>query len=223
MNKQLTKAEWIDAYKQVPTGNIADAMDILGLPRGIVQGLAPLSMSQPRMVGFAYTIKQMPRHQESEARVLTKHADVIDQLASSGDIIVFDVGGRLDICTGGAILALRAQVRGINGFIIDGCFRDVQEIVELGFPVHLRGVSPLKSSPDLETVGTNIPVMIGGIQVKPGDFIVADDTGIVVIPFASAGQVLDLSLQINRKEEKLIESLRAGMSINDALKQMDPS
>src|SRR5690554_224933 len=151
-------------------------MDKLSIPRGVVHGLHCLAATQPRTVGWAYTIKQMQRHQDDKGYTLTKHADVVDQLASEDDVIVFDVGGRMDVCTGGALMALRAQIRGIRGFVVDGCFRDVQEIIQLGYPVHCRGTSPIKSSPDLETVAVHIPVQLNGVQVKPGDLIVADDT-----------------------------------------------
>jgi regulator of RNase E activity RraA len=173
------------------------------------------------MVGMAFTVKQLQRHQESEGYSLTRHAEVIDQLSSSGDVLVIDVGGRLDICTGGAILALRAQLRGLSGFLIDGCFRDVQELINNEFPVHCRGISPVKSSPDLETVGINIPVLIGGVQIKPGDLIVADETGIIVIASKSAEKVLKVAWEIKTKEEKVTKYLRAGMSHKEAIAQSE--
>jgi regulator of RNase E activity RraA len=215
------RTELINAFKEIPTGNLSDAMDGLGLARGVVHGLKPLSLQQPRTVGFAFTLKQMPRHQEAVGKTLTKHAQVIDSLASPGDVLVIDVGGRLDVCSGGALLSLRSKMRGLCGWIVNGCVRDVQEIVELGFPVHCCGTSPIKSSPDMETVGLELPLEIGGVQIKTGDLIVADDTGIVVIPLGKAAAVLEAARHIKQVEEKLAALLRAGLSYPEARKQSE--
>jgi regulator of RNase E activity RraA len=79
-------------------------MDLLGFMSGVVHGLKPLSMTQPPTAGFAFTVKQMPRHQEAAGERLTKHAQVIDELSSPGDVLVIDVGGVL-------ISALAARYR----------------------------------------------------------------------------------------------------------------
>jgi regulator of RNase E activity RraA len=194
-------------------------MDALGIARGVIHGLKPLALTQPRTAGFAFTVKQMPRHQEAVGDKLAKHSQVIDELASAGDVLVIDVGGRLDICSGGALLALRAQLRGLAGWVVNGCVRDVQEIVALGFPVHCCGTSPIKSSPALETVGINVPVEFAGIQVKTGDLMVADDTGVVVVPAGRAAEVLGQAMHIQKIEEKVAELLRAGLNFREARKQ----
>lgn len=211
--------ELVEAFKKISTSNISDAMDKLGVRRGVIHGLKPLSMQQPRTAGVAVTIKQMQRHQEAEGAKLAKHAEVIDELSSPGDVLVFDVGGRFDICTGGALLALRAKMRGVSGYIVNGCIRDAREIIEFDFPVHCCGTSPVKSAPELETVGINIPVQIGEVQIKPGDIIVADDSGIVVVPILKANGVLKEATEIVKKEEKYAELVRAGKSIKEARQQ----
>ena len=217
--KAVSRTEIINAFKEMPVGNISDAMDGLGIARGVIHGLKPLSMMQPRTAGFAFTLKQMPRHQEAVGDKLAKHLQVIDELSSPGDVLVIDVGGRLDICTGGALLVLRAKLRGLCGWVVNGCVRDVRDIVELGFPVHCCGTSPIKSSPALETVGIQIPVEIGGVQIKSGDLIVADDTGVVVVPISKASEVLEKARHIKKNEEKVAELLRSGLNFRDARKQ----
>jgi regulator of RNase E activity RraA len=219
--KTASRTEIIEAFRAVPTGNISDAMDALGMARGVIHGLKPLSLTQPRTAGFAFTVKQMPRHHEAVGEKLAKHAQVIDELSSAGDVLVIDVGGRLDICSGGALLALRAKLRGLAGWIVNGCVRDVQEIIELGFPVHCCGTSPIKSSPALETVGLNVAVEIAGVQIKSGDLIVADDTGMVVVPASKASAVLEKALQIQKTEVKVAEFLRAGLNFRDARKRSE--
>jgi len=196
-------------------------MDLLGIRRGVIHGLKPLSMMQPRTVGFAFTVKQMARHHEAVGEALAKHAQVIDELSSPGDVLVVDVGGRSDICSGGALLSMRSQIRGLSGWVVNGCIRDAREIVDLGFSVHCTGTSPIKSSPALETVGINLPVEISGIQVKSGDLIVADDTGVVVVPAQRALEVLNKALQIQVTEQKIAELMRAGLSFCDARQQSE--
>ena len=218
MSTILNRMELIEAFKVIPTGNVSDAMDKLEIPRGVIHGLSPLSMQQPRTVGVAVTIKQMQRHQEAKGNKLAKQGTVIDEIASPGDVLVFDVGGRLDICTGGALLALRAKMRGVSGYIVNGCIRDAKEIIEMDFPVHCCGISPVKSAQALETVGVNIPVQIGEVQVKSGDFIVADDSGIVIIPITKAHEVLNEARKIAKREEKFAEIVRSGKSIREARK-----
>lgn len=213
----MTKKELIENYSKIPTGNICDAMDQLKLPMGVISGLNPISYNQKRAVGFAVTIKQMERHQAAEGKNLATHSKVIDEELSYGDMLVIDVNGRRDVCSGGEILAKLAKMKGVSGFIVNGCLRDKQGIVDLDFPVHLIGTSPVKSAPHLQTVGVNIPVEINGVQIIPGDLIVADDTGIVVVPQNFIEDVLKKALEIQEKETKFIELISSGMSFADTI------
>jgi len=214
----MDKEQLLERYIKVPTANIVDAMDRLGVARGVVQGLARLSATQQRAAGFALTVKQMQRHQTEQGRTLATHMQVVDELAQPGDLLVIDVGGRRDVCTGGALIALRAKMRGVTGYLINGCLRDVQEIAALGFPVYFLGASPVKSSPDLQTVAVNSTVEIGGVQIRPGDLIVHDDTGVVVIPPEQAAAVLAEAEAIMDKESKAEQLIKQGYSVAEAFK-----
>lgn len=214
----MEKKELIEKFQALPTGNIMDAMAKLGIRRGVVLGLDAYSPTQRKLVGFAKTIKQMQRHQTSGDSGLATHSKVIDNDLSFGDVLVIDVDGRKDVCTGGAILALRAKLRGAAGYLINGCLRDRQEIIDLDFPVFACGAVPVKSSPDLETVGIDIPVEIGGVQIRPGDLIVGDDTGVVVVPKEAAPDVIKCAEEIKAKEEKVTELVQQGSSFAEACK-----
>lgn len=206
----------IEAFLKVPTGNVCDAMIQLSVPLGVIQGLHELDPNQKRAVGFAVTVKQMERHQAAEGKNLATHSRVIDMQLEYGDLLVLDVGGRTDVCSGGALLARRAKMQGASGFIVNGCLRDIREIRKLDFPVHLLGGSPIKSSVHLQTVGIDIPVEIGGVQVNPGDVIITDDTGIVVLPAQYAEAVLAKALEINSKEVTLEALISEGKSFTEA-------
>ncbi len=212
----MNHEQLLEAYRQIPTSNVCDAMQILGIPSGVVVGLRPLSLDQRRAAGFARTIKQMHRKQSAEGKSLARHSKVIDEGLNPGDMLVIDVGGRTDVCTGGGMLALRAKIRGAVGYVINGCLRDLKEIIDLDFPVHLIGGSPVKSSPALETVGVDIPVEIGGVQINPGDLVLTDDTGIVVIPVAVAEAVLKKAQEIQEAEDRLAAMVRSGKSFAEA-------
>ena len=94
------------------------------------------------------------------------------------------------------------------GLVIDGSIRDVEAIRKMGFPVFCRGFSPVKSQWDLETLSLSQPVIIGGIQVRPGDILFGDETGILVIPPDRGQEVLSKARQILAEEEKVISELR---------------
>lgn len=205
--------------RSLPSGNIADAMDQLNLRRGVILGLCPISDNQKKIVGIARTIKQMQKHQTTETVNAATHSTVIDSL-SNDEVLVIDAGGRIDVCTGGAILALRAKQRGAAGYIVNGALRDKHEIIALDFPVYLKATTPIKSAPDLETVGIDIPVEISRVQVRPGDIIIADDTGIIVLPQIFAENVIEKAEQIQTWEKRLTEEIEHGLSFSSAIQNI---
>lgn len=207
---------WIEEYKKYPTGNVSDAMDNLGIRRGVVLGVQPLDRKQPKAAGFALTIQQMRRKMAYNGKNLARQGGIIDSETQEGDILVIEMGGILDVCTGGALLAMRAQMRGVNGELTNGCLRDADEIVELGFPVYCAGTIPVKSARDVETIGVNVPVMIGGVQICPGDLILMDSTGVVCVPHDYLEDVLTETRKIHAREEKMEALIRAGHSIKEA-------
>ncbi|RHV99080.1 hypothetical protein DXA91_07420 [Clostridium sp. OF09-10] len=103
---------WIENYKKFPTSNISDAMDNLGLRSGIVLGLRPLDVYQPRTAGFAKTLRQMRRKTAFDGKSLTKQASIIDSQTEYGDLLVIEATGLTDVATGGAMLATRARCAG---------------------------------------------------------------------------------------------------------------
>jgi 4-hydroxy-4-methyl-2-oxoglutarate aldolase len=130
------------------------------------------------------------------------------------------VDGRLDVCTLGGLLALRGKERGLAGFLVNGCVRDAADIRATGFGVHCLGTSPRKSSVELETASIGEPVTIGGCLIGPGDFIVADDTGAVVIPAGDTDRVLALALDIKRREDLVTGRIGAGSSLAGAFESI---
>jgi regulator of RNase E activity RraA len=114
-------------------------------------------------------------------------------------------------------MATTAKVRGLAGMVIDGGARDIEELEEIGFPVWSRSWVPATSVGRYVPVASNVPVTCGGVGVHPGDWIVADKTGVVVVPRASLPQVLKLLRQYDEKETKMVPLIKETKSMGKAL------
>lgn len=154
--------------------------DVLARDRVMDCGIRPVWMPIPRLAGPAYPVRCAPGDN------LMLHAAI--HRAPSGCVIVVEAGDRDYAVSGGNVCAW-AQRRGIAGFVVDGVIRDVAEVREIGFPVFARGVIPIPG--DKTRLGVlDGPVTCGGVRVEPGDIVVADEEGIVVVPAARAEPVL---------------------------------
>jgi 4-hydroxy-4-methyl-2-oxoglutarate aldolase len=184
------------------TGPISDAMEMLGLPRGVITGWRLVSEDPASaIIGPAFPLRQAPKsralaHDEN----LTRQREASGQLAQPGDVIVIDAGGRTDISTWGENQSLKAHGRGVAGLVVHGAIRDCEAVRRSGFRVLCRGVSPVASRWDLETVAMNEPVVIAGVGVQPGDLMYGDADGLLVIPRSRADEVIDRALAIDLAE-----------------------
>ena len=154
--------------------------DLLTLESVMRQGIRPLWPNMPRIAGPAFTVRTA-RHDN-----LMLHAAIYR--AERGDVVVVEAGDEEMAVAGGNVCAV-AQRRGVAGFVIDGVIRDVAESRANGFPLFARGVSPIPGAKD-GPGEINAPVVCGGVTVHPGDVIVADEEGIVVVPRAQAAELL---------------------------------
>lgn len=209
---------WVERYSALPTGNVADAMDGLGLKRGSVLGLHPIDPSQKRAAGFARTILQKRRSTPWDGVNLAKHGKVIDDKTEPGDLLVISMGGIMNVSTGGDLLALRAQLRGVQGEMTDGCLRDIDDIAAFGFPAYSAGTAPNKSAYDIETVGVDVPVTLCGVLIFPGDMVVMDRTGVVVVPSGKIAEVYESASRIAKREERVAVHLREGKTLTESRK-----
>ena len=196
---KLTK-EVLEKLSKLPTGNVADnnnSMPRQGVMDSAIKPLDP----KIHMVGRAVTVRCYPGDN------LALHQGIY--AAQPGDVLIFDCRGYSDAGHFGDIMALACKVRGIAGVVIDGSCRDAQDIVELGLPVFVRGMNPsgtVKAS--LGQVG--VPVRCGGVLVNPGDIILGDCDGVVVVPQDKEDEVFAAAQAKFEKEEHLVELLKAG-------------
>jgi regulator of RNase E activity RraA len=155
--------------------------DVLTRDRVMDIGIRPLWAGMPRVAGPAYTVRCAPGDN------LMLHAAIYR--AAAGDVVVVEAGD-VDYAVAGGNVCAVAQRRGVAAFVVDGVIRDVAEARDRGFPVIARGVIPIPGAK--ETVGAlGGPVRVGGVEVRPGDIVVGDEEGVVVVPAARAAAVLE--------------------------------
>lgn len=168
------------------TAHLSDAMERLALPRAVITGFR--CSIEGAVAGAAFTIRQVPKHAPAtHDQRLVRHDEVSRDLAQPGDFIVVDAGARTDIAGWGENHSARCHARGVSGALINGATRDLAGIRRLGFPVHFLGTSPVASRWNLETGEIGGAVVVGGVQIRPGDALVADEDGLIVI---SPGQLM---------------------------------
>lgn len=193
---------------RLSTTNVSDALDALGY-KGSTYGVRPIFEGAGKIAGSAVTVK-MTAAGETKGKV---HLGIrAIEAAQRGDVVVVDNGGRLDTSCWGGILATGAQLKGISGVVIDGACRDVDDFVELGFPVYARGSVVATARGRIMEESTNAMIQFGGVQVRPGDAVLADRSGVVFIPAEHMEEVLDKAESLWQKEEAMVADLRAGLS-----------
>lgn len=194
---------------KLSTTNVSDALDALGL-KGSTYGIRPIWHNMGKICGAAITVKMTAAGlTEAEHHLGTRAIE----LAKAGDVIVIDNGGRIDTSCWGGVLATGAKKKGIQGVVIDGACRDVDDCVDVEFPVYCRGAVVATARGRIMEESTNTMVQFGGVQVRPGDVILGDKSGVVVIPQEKLEEVLEKAEELFRKEEAMIQAILAGESM----------
>jgi 4-hydroxy-4-methyl-2-oxoglutarate aldolase len=208
MNAETFDAAYRKRFEKLSTTNLADALDQVGL-RGAVIGIRPL-FGMPKVIGRAVTIKITAAGMMKSKRHLG-----VDAIASaeSGDVIAIDNRGDTYNNCWGEILSCAAQQKGVSGVFVDGAARDVDFCQEIGFPVFARGVVPITARGRIMQEDFNCPIRLGDVQVRPGDIVVGDINGIVVIPLEKMDEVISSAERILEKEEQMRADILAGMDI----------
>lgn len=202
---------YIERLAGLDTPTVSDALDKHGLV-GAVYGLAPLTI-QKRIVGRATTVKLGPPQESAPKRHLGAGAIMA---ASRGDVIIVE-HQRSDVSGWGGLLTRGAMVKGLAGVVIDGAFRDVDEARELGFPIFGRAAVPITARGRIAEHAFNEPVTISGVTVCPGDFVMADCSGVVFIPAARIEEVLVEAERIFRIEQLMASRIESGIPIGEVM------
>ncbi|HVR51133.1 MAG TPA: RraA family protein [Pseudorhodoferax sp.] len=208
-------------YLRVDSSNVADVLDERGLlDQGLAPEFAPYPASAGRLAGWAYTIRgQMtPFPMGGDADKMAAC-----QGLAAGEISVWSGDGE-GICYFGELIAIGMKERGSVGALVDGGVRDVRWIAEQNYPVYARYRTPVQSIGRWKVNGCQVPVLLRGatskfVQVNPGDFILADEDGAIVIPAGHVEPVLLQAERLTEKESAIRRELKAGLQLADALKK----
>jgi regulator of RNase E activity RraA len=202
------------------TGSISDVLDTLGI-NGAIPGsyLAPL-LPGSKIAGTAITLRSIPERKTATKGLIDK--DYIRMatrdthyLAEPGDILVADFGGNLEVSNMGGQSVAVAQSCGVIGAVVNGAVRDVPAFRKRSFPAWSRGMTPITGKCRMQAVEINGPVTLCDTLVEPGDLIVADDSGVCVIPADKVDYVLEKCKSIIREEEVMRELIDKDVPISE--------
>jgi 3-hexulose-6-phosphate synthase/6-phospho-3-hexuloisomerase len=201
--KKYDKSELKEAFSLVSTPNISDAMH----KQGAMQGIRPVKLGF-HMVGRALTVRTIDGD-------WAKPIEAIDK-AEKGEVIVVDVNsGKTAIW--GELATWSAKLKGLGGVVIDGAIRDLDDLIKIDFPVFSRNISSNAGEPKgLGEIGAEI--ICGNQTVKTGDWIIGDDSGIVVVPQEIAQEIANRALDVKEHENRIREEIKSGGSLGTVVK-----
>jgi regulator of RNase E activity RraA len=199
----------VSAFASLDTSSISDALDRFGID-GQPVGIRPVDPSFS-LCGTAWTIRYIPIDDARSGTV----GDFLDDVPP-GSVVVIDNGGRLDATVWGDLMTIVAHRNGLHGTVIDGVSRDTARAVELDYPIFARSTF-MRTGKDRVTLGSvGQPISLRGHRVDPGDIVVGDRDGVVVVPRTRAGEVLAAARAIAAAEEGIREALRQGARLAEA-------
>ncbi|CAN7493767.1 4-carboxy-4-hydroxy-2-oxoadipate aldolase/oxaloacetate decarboxylase [Variovorax sp. LjRoot290] len=201
---QKTSQQLLDTLRQLGAATVYEAQGAKG---ALDSGMKPIDPTV-RLAGPAFTVDCRP------ADNLMLHYAV--QKAQPGDVLVVDAKGFMEAGPWGDVLTIQAMKVGIAGLVINGCVRDANLIIELGFPVFCRGLS-IKGTAKNQPGRVNVPVSIGDVMIHPGDIIVGDRDGLAVVPQGEVESTTAASLAREEKEATQREAIAQGRFTSDLL------
>jgi regulator of RNase E activity RraA len=209
-------ARAVEILRQVTTATLTTLLLKKGLRNVWLRGTRPLRAGQPRLVGRAFTLRFVPAREdlatpESWSSPISTRAAIEDMPA--GCIAVVDAMGVTDAGVFGDILCTRMVKRGVAALVTDGVVRDVSGVLGSGLPVWCSGAAAPPSVAGLTFVAWQEPIACGGVAVFPGDVVVVDDDGAVLIPAALLDDILTLAPEQERLENWIMQQVEQGAAL----------
>jgi len=204
----------IESFRRVAIASVADAVDRICQRRGYLSSEVAPRTSDRKIAGLAVTVLE----EVTDQFVPPQHAlDLIDS-AAPGSVIVISVGADANVAVWGGLMTAGAVANGLEAAVLDGAVRDITEIKrDFGFPVFARASSPGTTLGRYRTVASMVPITIDGITIEPGDIVVGDVDGVVIVPQAHAVQVLAMAQEIDQREMEQAKLIIASGSLNEGL------
>lgn len=215
--RSVDEASLIARLNRLDCCAVSDAMDKLGLKDRVASGLEQRATTQ-RIAGRVVTYRLVPVADAPPQTGAPRHlgTTAID-LAAPGEVIVVEQRTGIDAGSWGGILTLGAKVKGIAGVVVDGPVRDIDEARSYGFPVYCRALTAKTARNRVAEIQCNGPVSIGGVSVQPGDYVIADASGVAFVPAAQAEQVLSTAEHIAGREAAMAKALLQGKPITEVM------
>jgi regulator of RNase E activity RraA len=207
----------VAGFKSTYPASVSDAVELVTGKNGTMRYDMKL-MTGANLAGRAVTALARPAPADQATTALaTKHSvEMIDD-AKPGEVGVIVMEGSLDIAAMGNLMATAAVERGMAGMVLDGAIRDLWDVRRMGLTVYARSKSPRTAVGHYATVARNVPVECAGVAVRPGDIIVGDEDGVVVVPQERAAEVLKRAQEIDQQESGMFPFIREFKSLSKAI------
>ncbi len=208
--------ESLTAMEQTSTATLTTALLKKGLRNVFIRGARPLAADARRLVGRAFTLRFIPAREDlavPEAWAAPNSTRAALEAAPAGSIVVAGAMGVTDAGIFGDILCARMAKRGLAGLVTDGVVRDLAGVRATGFPVWAQGAAAPPSVAGLIFAGWEQPIGCGGVAIFPGDVIVADGDGAVVVPAALVDEIAALAVEQERLEEWILGEVAKGVAL----------
>ncbi len=219
VTSQSTIDDIVKGFETVAAASVADAMDeITGIRSYMSHDMRPIFNC--KMVGRAVTTLIRPSVHAKDQASPHHMLEAIDE-GAPGSILVVKVEESMDIAGIGGLLANGCKARDFAGVVVDGSARDAQEIEDMGLPCFARGYTPSTSVKKYVSILKNEPIKCAGVDVRPGDIIIGDRDGVVVVPVEHAARALELARGYEAKERQMVPLIHQYKSIKKAVEQFN--
>ena len=210
-----SQTSMIDDFRHVEAASVADAIEQLYKRRTYMShDMRPLALT--KFAGPAVTVLMKREENTDGARGIQGALDAIDE-APPGSVYVMSLENGLDFAGIGGLMSTAMKYRNFAGAVVDGGVRDTAQIARLQFPVFSRGIAPSTTVDHYRFAGKNIALNCGGVEVRPGDIVVADMDGVVVVPSEHAAQVLKRAQELDNSEHSMYPFIEKYKSIREAV------
>jgi regulator of RNase E activity RraA len=207
----------LEQLRHVSTATLTTQLFKRGLRNVFLQGVAPLvkpALGAPNLVGPAFTLRNIPAREDLDHVGVFQDPDHPQrkavESAPPGSVLVQDCRGDRTVASTGSILTMRLKVRGVAGMVSDGCVRDSGTSGDIGLPLFCAGASAPLNLAKHHAVDMNVPIACGGVAVYPGDIVVGDVDGVVIVPRHLAEEVARDAAEQELMEEFIIGRVEGG-------------
>lgn len=217
MTETNTHSMMLDRFRNTSIATIANVLLKHGFKNVVLRGLTPLDSNVERMVGPAYTLRFIPAREDLDSMdnyALDEniHRRAIEE-CPSGSVLVIDANGSTEGSSAGDVMAARLRYRGVAGVVTDGGFRDNSGVKDTGLPAYSAGVATPATIIALHPIELNCPIGCAGVAIYPGDIIVGDADGVIVVPAHLAEEVSKTAYDVAQYEAFVDLQIVKGRSI----------